>query len=79
MRGDGRRPGRKCAACHGCSEWLFATAEYTVIGTVADSAAGDQSLELSHVVVPYTPQATSAVVLRGTASSRWHPLSGCEH
>ena len=47
----------------------FATTEYTVIGTVADSAAGDQSLELSHVVVPYTPQATSAIVLNRDAGA----------
>lgn len=47
----------------------FATAEYTVIGTVGDSAAGDQSLELSHVVVPYTPQATSAIVLNRDAGA----------
>ncbi len=40
----------------------FATAKYEVIGSVCDSTNGDQSLELSHLIVPYTPQAASAIV-----------------
>ncbi len=40
----------------------FATTKYNVIGSVGDSADGDRSLELSHLVVPYTSQATSAIV-----------------
>ena len=47
----------------------FATTEYTVIGTVADSAAGDQSLELSHVVVPFSARATSAIVFNRDAGA----------
>ncbi len=50
----------------------FSTTKYNVIGSVGDSADGDRSLELSHLVVPYTPQATSAIVFNrdnGTAHS----------
>jgi hypothetical protein len=44
--------------------WMrpFATAEYAVIGSVSDSTDADRSLELGHVVAPYTPTATAAVV-----------------
>ncbi len=47
----------------------FATATYTVIGSVGDAADGDRSLELSHLVVPYSPQATSAVVFNRDAAA----------
>jgi hypothetical protein len=47
----------------------FATAEYAVIGSVADSTELDRSIELSHIVAPYTPQMTAAIVLNRDAST----------
>ncbi len=47
----------------------FATEKYDVIGSVGDAVDGDRSLELSHLIVPYTPEATSAVVLNRDAGA----------
>ena len=46
----------------------FPTGSYTVIGSVSDSADGD-SIELSHVVAPYDPEAVAAVVANHDASA----------
>ncbi|HVN84180.1 MAG TPA: hypothetical protein VMW17_04960 [Candidatus Binatia bacterium] len=40
----------------------FPSGAYNVIGSVSDAAESEQSIELSHVVTPYTPDEVTAVV-----------------
>jgi len=46
----------------------FPSGQYSVIGSVSDSADGD-SIELSHVVAPYAPDMVAAVVSNHDATA----------
>jgi len=40
----------------------FATADYDIVGSVAQSGDGNRDIELGHIVMPHTPAAAAAVI-----------------
>jgi len=46
----------------------FATENYNIIGSVAESGDSAQAIELSHIVIPHSPTTAAAVVLNRNAT-----------